>query len=116
MVLRIALILLPAAALADDRFTGPWDVAALRPIPRAEWGEPKGVIREVRYENVPLRAAKVHYTADGGPCPGRERTTKDARLDGDRISAELPEARPVAAFFTVEDGRGAVASSPHLAR
>jgi dienelactone hydrolase len=64
----------------------------------------------------PVRSAKVHYTTDGGPWQGRKWTTNDATLDGDRIAAELPEARSIAVFFTVEDGRGAVASSPHLAR
>lgn len=64
----------------------------------------------------PVRAAKVHYTTDAGPWQKREWTTKDAALDGDRVAAELPATGPVAAYFTVEDGRGAVASSPHMAR
>ena len=64
----------------------------------------------------PLRAAKVHYTTDSGPWQAREWTTRDAALDGDRISAEVPATGPIAAFFTVEDGRGAVASSPHVAK
>ncbi len=64
----------------------------------------------------PVLAAKVHYTTDGGPWQHRAWTTGDAVLDGDRISAGLPETRPIAAFFTVEDNRGAVASSPHADR
>jgi dienelactone hydrolase len=64
----------------------------------------------------PVRAAKVHYTTDVGHWQDRGWATKEAKLDGDRVTADLPETGPVAAFFTVEDGRGAVASSPHLSR
>ena len=64
----------------------------------------------------PARSAKAHYSTDGGPWQKRKWMTKNATLDCGRVAAEIPEARPIAAFFTVEDDRGAVASSPHLSK
>jgi dienelactone hydrolase len=61
----------------------------------------------------PFHKAKLHVTTDDGPWQSRDWTTLDARIDGSQISAPLPERRPFAAFFTVEDERGAIASSPH---
>ena len=87
------------------------------PLPRLSEPTADGARIEARVTAPgPVRAAKVHYTTDSGPWQKREWTTKDATLDGDRVSAELPATGPVAAFFTIEDGRGAVASSPHMAR
>lgn len=60
------------------------------------------------------RKAQLHVTTDTGPWQGRNWTTHDARADDGRVSAELPAGRPIVAFFTVEDERGAVASSPHV--
>ena len=87
------------------------------PLPRLSGPKVDGARIEARVTAPgPVRAAKVHYTTDVGPWQTREWTTKDASLDGDRVSAELPATGPVAAFFTVEDDRGAVASSPHLSK
>ncbi|MHC5536908.1 alpha/beta hydrolase family protein [Singulisphaera rosea] len=62
---------------------------------------------------VPLVEAKLNYTTDGGVWSSRKWQTTDATLDGGRISAALPEGRPIVFFFTVKDSRGAVVSSPH---
>ncbi len=60
-----------------------------------------------------FRNAKVHFTADSGPWQKRNWTTAEAEVDGRRIHAKLPDPRPTALFFTVQDDRGATASSPH---
>ncbi len=64
----------------------------------------------------PIRTAKLHTTTDTGPWPGREWTTTDVKVDGEKLSADLPKNRPIVAYFTVEDDRGAVSSSPHVVR
>jgi dienelactone hydrolase len=57
-VLACCFIVLAVNSRAEDppkaRFTGPWDVAALKQVPKATWGEAKGEIREVYYEGEPL--------------------------------------------------------------
>ncbi len=62
----------------------------------------------------PIHKAKLHITTDAGPWQTRKWTSRDARIDDSRVSATLPTARPIVAFFTVEDERGAVSSSPHV--
>jgi dienelactone hydrolase len=54
MLLAIVVVLSASPALADGRFTGPWDLGALRAEPAATWGEAAGLVREVFYDNVPL--------------------------------------------------------------
>ena len=61
-----------------------------------------------------FESARLHYTTDSGPWQERSWSTIDAETDGSRVRASLPEDRPIVAFFTVEDERGAVASSPHV--
>ncbi|WP_152053214.1 alpha/beta hydrolase family protein [Tautonia marina] len=58
--------------------------------------------------------AKLHYTTDSGAWQERSWSTIDAEIGDSRVEAELPRERPIVAFFTVEDDRGAVASSPHV--
>jgi dienelactone hydrolase len=62
----------------------------------------------------PIRSAKLHTTTDTGPWQTRDWKTTEAKVDGETIAAELPKGRPIVAFFTVEDDRGATTSSPHL--
>lgn len=62
----------------------------------------------------PAQNAKLHVTTDAGPWQGRKWTTVEAKIEDGRATAILPAGRPIAAFFTVEDGHGAIASSPHL--
>lgn len=62
----------------------------------------------------PFQKAKLHVSTDTGPWQERNWSTLDARIDGAQIQATLPKGRPIVAFFTVEDERGAVASSPHV--
>lgn len=51
------LLLIPgglAAAPPEARFTGPWNVEALKKAPTPTWGETKGLVREVYYPGEPL--------------------------------------------------------------
>jgi dienelactone hydrolase len=65
----------PAAEPAA-RFTGPWNVEALRKAPEATWGEASGLVREVYYKGEPLcgRPTRIfgYYArpeAGDGPFP-----------------------------------------------
>jgi dienelactone hydrolase len=60
-----------------------------------------------------VASAKVHFTTDTGPWQQREWSTRDATLSGAEIKADLPDARPLAFFFTATDDRGAVVSTEH---
>lgn len=42
------------AAGAAARFSGPWDVAALKAAPKAEWGERNNLLQQVYYEGEPF--------------------------------------------------------------
>lgn len=39
---------------AKAQATGLWDLAALRRVPRATWGEKKGLVQQVYYEGEPV--------------------------------------------------------------
>ncbi len=79
-ILVCSSIALAARAGADDsgpRFTGPWDLPALKQVPRATWGEKSGLVREVYYEGDPLDGKPTRVfayygrPAEGdGPLPG----------------------------------------------
>jgi len=53
MGVTFAMMLLCAGAIAGE-FTGPWDLAALRQPPKAEWGETKDGVRSLYYPGEPL--------------------------------------------------------------
>jgi dienelactone hydrolase len=61
-----------------------------------------------------VQKAKLHVTTDTGPWKERNWSSSDAKIEGNQVSAALPMERPIVAFFTVEDERGAVSSSPHV--
>ena len=85
------------------------------PPPRLTKPELKGEILSATVAGRPgARKAKLHLTTDTGPWQDRNWISLDANIEGSAVSAKLPEKSPVVAFFTVEDDRGAVASSPHL--
>lgn len=66
----------PSAAVAGERFTGPWNLAALKEPPKAEWGEKKGVVQQVFYQGEPWRGRPTRVfayfgrpEASQGPAP-----------------------------------------------
>ncbi len=65
------------SAVADQKFTGPWNLAALKEPPKAEWGEKKGLVQQVYYQGEPWRGRPTRVFAyygrpeEGqGPFPG----------------------------------------------
>ena len=59
-----------------------------------------------------FQKARLHVTTDAGRWQDRNWSTLDARIDDSRVSAMLPTARPIVAFFTVEDEHGAILAVP----
>ena len=62
LVLGLA-VAVAAAEPSADRFTGPWDMAELKKVPPATWGERSGLVREVYYEGEPLRGKPTRVFA-----------------------------------------------------
>ena len=53
------------------RYTGPWDLSALRRAPKATWGDPSGLVREVYYEGEPYQGKPTRVFAYyGRPAQG----------------------------------------------
>ena len=71
----VFLVVAGSAGAAEPRHTGPWNMAELKVPPKAEYGRPDGLVREVYYENVPLHGKSTRVFAyyakpDGeGPFP-----------------------------------------------
>lgn len=79
-------------------------LTALRRDGRRVWAEVTS--------QTPLREAHLNYTLDTGRWQERQWVTVPARLDGQRIVAELPEPEPTAFYLDVVDERGAMVSTP----
>src|SRR5579883_3563830 len=59
-------ISLALPARADEpqkKFTGPWNIEALKKAPEAQWGKTSGLVREVIYEGEPLNGKPTHVFA-----------------------------------------------------
>ncbi len=69
-LLVTALVLIqPASAAA--RFTGPWDVTALKAVPKAEWGERTNLVQSLYYEGEPFNGKPTRVFAYyGRPAEG----------------------------------------------
>jgi dienelactone hydrolase len=78
--------------------------------PRVEEGKLTAVV-ETR---TPLKTAQLHYTKETGAWQQRAWHSRDASLTPGRVSAELPPERPLVAFLTVTDERGATVSTEHV--
>jgi dienelactone hydrolase len=64
LLLTFALPALLAPTLhAAERHTGPWNMAELKLAPKAEFGEPDGLVREVYYENASYRGKPTRVFA-----------------------------------------------------
>ncbi len=69
-----------ALTLANEgtgRFTGPWDMGALKKVPAATWGDKSGMVQEVYYQGEPLAGKPTRVFAyyarpesEEGPFPG----------------------------------------------
>ncbi len=63
---------------------------------------------------VPLKKAELSYAKPEGVWQKRVWKKTEARIEGGRIVATLPDAGPLVCFLTVTDERGATTSSPHV--
>jgi acetyl xylan esterase AXE1 len=96
---------------ADAIFRG---TAGLATITRMDI---RGYEVHVGYESsVPLQNAAIHWTTDvereGSGCQWHSAFA--ARVSDGQVRAELPQDRPVLAFLTLMDRRGAVISTEHM--
>jgi len=64
---------------------------------------------------VPIEKAALHYTTDGGDWKERHWQTVPAKLEPNRVTAELPTDRGIVWFLTITDTRGATVSTEHEA-
>lgn len=58
--------------------------------------------------------AQLHFTTSSDVWQKRPWQSRDARIADGRIDAELPGERPLTAFITLTDGRGATVSTEHF--
>lgn len=85
------------------------------PLPR--FGEPVLVgdsLSATFGRGVSAGTAQLCYTTNAGPWQKRVWATVPARLEGRRVSGQLPVGRPLAAFLAITDERGLRVSSEHV--
>jgi dienelactone hydrolase len=79
----------------------------------------ESVNREVQYvevdfhAEVPVTSANLHFTTDTGAWKERQWQTRMAKVQGNTVRVELPEARPLVYFLALTDQRGATISTEH---
>ena len=61
-----------------------------------------------------LKEVSLCYTTDSGSWQKRRWQTVSARVEGRRLSAELPSTRPLVAFLAIKDEGGRHLSSEHV--
>ena len=64
--------------------------------------------------SAPLKKAELSYAKAEGVWQKRVWQKTDARIEGGRVVASLPDTRPLVCFLTVTDERGATTSSSHV--
>ena len=74
MILRwltfFASLLVADVVPAAPRHTGPWDVAALKAVPKAEWGERTNLVQSLHYEGEPFNGKPTRVFAYYGRPEG----------------------------------------------
>lgn len=63
-----------------------------------------------------VKQVELHYTTDTGKWPEREWKVVPGTIDGNKISAELPEGEHLAYYLAVTDERGLSVSTLHMVR
>lgn len=74
----------------------------------------KDEISAVLKTETKIQAAQLHTTTDNGVWKERNWITLEASFDENKVRAELPAKRPLVAFLTVRDDRGATVSTEHV--
>lgn len=78
LLVSLSLLLFISTGIQSaEPFTGPWDMAHLKTVPKHTWGEQKGLVREVYYEGEPYHGKPTRVFAyyacpekADGPLPG----------------------------------------------
>lgn len=63
LLFLVTVFALATAASAAARFSGPWDVAALKAVPKAEWGERTNLVQSLFYEGEPFEGKPTRVFA-----------------------------------------------------
>jgi hypothetical protein len=63
---------------------------------------------------VKLKSASLHYAVAEGAWQKREWKSLPAEIKDGKLSAKLPEARPLVFYLAVTDERGLEVSAPHM--
>jgi hypothetical protein len=85
------------------------------PLPRLGRPELTGGKLSAAVETAwPVVKSQLHFTTDTGPWQKRRWKSLDATLADSQATAELPAARPLVAFLTITDNRGATVSTEHV--
>jgi hypothetical protein len=71
------------------------------------------VSAELSREGKGVKAAQLLYATASGPWQKREWKSAPAEVKGGRVTAKLPEGRPLVCFLAVTDGRGLEVSTRH---
>lgn len=85
--------------------------------PLARLGKPEikgGRLRAPFAAKVPVVAGHLHYTTDTGKWQDRQWTTVPATITSHAVSGALPKNRPLVAYLSVTDRRGAMVSTEHV--
>ncbi len=61
----------------------------------------------------PVKKGELHYTCDTGPWQKRVWKTAPVDMRLTRVSARLPDARPLVFFLSITDKRGLTVTAPH---
>jgi dienelactone hydrolase len=68
----------------------------------------------VKLDRATFNEASLCYTTNSGPWQKRIWQITPAQVEGGQISAPLPSARPLVAFFAIQDSAGRHVSSEHV--
>lgn len=83
-------------------------------LPELGHAKRRGNLVEARFKSpTTLRKAELCFTTDSGAWKPRKWQTRDAKIDGRTITAELPAQRPLTYFLSVTDDRGASVTTEH---
>jgi len=66
------------------------------------------------FQGSPPAKAQLHWALAAGPWQKREWKSRDARIESNAMTAELPPERPLVGFLTLTDDRGATVSTEHF--
>ena len=85
-----------------------------QPLARFEKIERQGrQVTATLQASVPVKQAALHYTTDTGDWKQRKWQSVPAKIEGNRITAELPTDKGIAWFLTATDDRDATVSTEH---